>query len=446
MTPYARLAAMAKELGCPVRDLLVLAPVNDPFYMGSPAQRRQAEWFADLWERYGYTSGVHLRRIHYRLVNDDPPARLHDGTLYLNDNKCWGKLCTAAKYARYLKLVAFDDFVDRRNPAPIINVSGEEPDPRIELEIPWWERIEIPELPEPPGFKVDGFHGRQRYHLEVWIEKSTMNDVLEPICKRYGANLSYSLGEQSIPVTWAMSRRIKEDGRPARVFYISDFDPAGQSMPVAAARKLEYALAEQEVDLDVRLFHLALTPEQVQQYDLPRAPIKDAKDGASTRGRAIWNGRKRKFEERYGEGAVELDALEGLHEGTLGAIAAKALSTYYDRGLGSKVMKAQSGLWERLEEVHGEVVEKYAARWVLLEAEHARLTDEFADRAGDLDQRYHDLVEAMTEDLGSSKPLLDDHPIPEPAEAEEFGEPLFSTDRDFTEQIRHYHAFQGRDE
>ena len=29
---------------------------------------------------------------------------------------------------------------------------------------------------------------RQRYHLEIWCEKSTMNDVLVPLCQRYGIN------------------------------------------------------------------------------------------------------------------------------------------------------------------------------------------------------------------------------------------------------------------
>ena len=53
-----------------VKDLLVLAPQNDPFYAGSGVEGDKARWFAELWERFGYDSGAHLRRVHYRIVSE----------------------------------------------------------------------------------------------------------------------------------------------------------------------------------------------------------------------------------------------------------------------------------------------------------------------------------------------------------------------------------------
>jgi hypothetical protein len=50
---------------------------------------------------------------------------------------------------------------------------------------------------------------------------------------------------------------------------------------------------------DIKLIPLALTRDQVITYQLPRIPIKES------------DGRRAGFEERYGAGAVELDALEG---------------------------------------------------------------------------------------------------------------------------------------
>jgi hypothetical protein len=35
-----------------------------------------------------------------------------------------------------------------------------------------------------------------------------------------------------------MAKRASEDGRPAVVFYFSDFDPSGHQMPISVARKL----------------------------------------------------------------------------------------------------------------------------------------------------------------------------------------------------------------
>ena len=49
-----------------IKDLLVLAQRNDPFYCGSEAQTRDAEWFAELFREHDLPQGIHLRRIHYR--------------------------------------------------------------------------------------------------------------------------------------------------------------------------------------------------------------------------------------------------------------------------------------------------------------------------------------------------------------------------------------------
>src|SRR5262247_3774863 len=97
---YDAIKALAKARRVRVADLLVLAEKNDPFYAGSPAQRAKAEWFAELWARFGYTTGVHLRRVHYRLVSGEEVYHKHDGTPYENIETCWDYLGDAGKYAR----------------------------------------------------------------------------------------------------------------------------------------------------------------------------------------------------------------------------------------------------------------------------------------------------------------------------------------------------------
>lgn len=75
---YESVKKLAKKLGISVADLLVLANQNDPFYAGSPTSRAKAEWFANLWNEFGYATGVHLRRVHYQLVSQENPQK-HDG-------------------------------------------------------------------------------------------------------------------------------------------------------------------------------------------------------------------------------------------------------------------------------------------------------------------------------------------------------------------------------
>src|SRR5437879_12646641 len=102
-----------------------------------------------------------------------------------------------------------------------------------------------------------------------------MNDVLEPLCKRYGANLQTGLGELSITATLALAHRLQEANKPARILYVSDFDPAGQSMPVAVSRKMEYFVRTIGLVVDVRVFPVALTLDTVEYYGCPGTTLKE---------------------------------------------------------------------------------------------------------------------------------------------------------------------------
>src|SRR5437762_12845957 len=102
-----------------------------------------------------------------------------------------------------------------------------------------------------------------------------MNYVLIPLCQRYRANLQTGSGELSITATLALADRLREVNKPARIFYVSDFDPAGQSMPVAVSRKLEYFVRHSGLELDVRVFPVVLTLDQVQYYRLTRTTFKE---------------------------------------------------------------------------------------------------------------------------------------------------------------------------
>ena len=78
---YQQIKRLAKRSGLNIPELLTLHRKNDPFFVGSPAQVAQAEWFAELWERFDYRTGVHLRRVHYRLASQESATK-HDGEPY----------------------------------------------------------------------------------------------------------------------------------------------------------------------------------------------------------------------------------------------------------------------------------------------------------------------------------------------------------------------------
>src|SRR5262249_32910956 len=142
--------------------------------------------------------------------------------------------------------------------------------------------------------------------------------VLLPLANRYGLNVVTASGEISAIACRQLVERASAAKRPVRILYVSDHDPAGQSIPVAMARKVEYELDRRQERLDIQVRPVALAHEQCAAYGLPRAPIKETERRAA------------KFEEQFGAGATELDALEALHPGELERILVREIRRYWN--------------------------------------------------------------------------------------------------------------------
>ena len=338
---YATIKRLAREFNMRVPDLLALAVQNDPFYCGTPADITNGQWFASIWAAAGYTNGVHLRRVHYWTVSQNPPIEMPNGKPYENTERCWDYLTQASKLARYLGLVQIRDIIDKKNPTPHIHAQYTSNDPD-------WH-IYLPDLTD-PYIGIEGLNSTnaQPYHMEIWCEKSTMDDVLMPVCRKYGCNLVTFEGEVSITSCYELMRRIETSGgKPTRIWYISDFDPAGNSMPVAMSRKVEFMLSQFELAHDVKIRPVALTLDQIESYKLPRIPIKETERRAD------------KFERAFGTGAVELDALEALWPGELAGLINDELSAYYSREAARETERQQNALRAVLSGRVAEITDQY---------------------------------------------------------------------------------------
>lgn len=165
---YDQIRALSEELGRPISTLIVLDQYNDPFYIG-PRRKERAEWFAQIWHDLKIPIGWHYRRIHYRMISQDPPLRFHPEGVYQNTMECWVALNNAARDAVYLGLVPLDAFVDRRNPEPFLYVEHLiEPNiPGVTGDDPWLAsvRFGLPGLPD----YLELFSGTmpQPYHVEL---------------------------------------------------------------------------------------------------------------------------------------------------------------------------------------------------------------------------------------------------------------------------------------
>ena len=431
---YEWIKRSAKAHGVSVTDLIVLAPQNDPFYTGTPNDWALGKWFADLWQQFGLDR-AHIRRVHYQIVSQKPPVTLPNGKPYENTVECWDILNLASKAARYLRLVDPGAFDDRRTPSVMLYASDRGigiPEVYASGQSYALGKMKLPEFPQLPTFSVYGYESPQPYHLEIWCEKSTMNDVLAPLSERYGANLQTGMGEMSITATLALVHRLQQAGKPARILYVSDFDPAGQSMPVAVSRKIEYFVRTLGFDLDIRLFPVVLTLDQVQYYQLPRTPIKETER------------RRGSFEVQHGEGAVELDALEALYPGQLQQVLSQHLDFYYDWTLADRVKEQRRALEQELLGIWQQVTSPYQADVSQLRGEYAAIQQAFDARMSAFGEQLRAVWQAMTEELDRYTEVVDGYPVPQAYRGEELGEGLFNTERDYIEQVESYKLFQGR--
>src|SRR5215217_4035448 len=431
-TPYQRLKGLQHQIRLergrkpPIKDLIVLASQNDPFYAGTEGQRAMADWFAGI---FGQTTGVHLRRIHYRLVARGDVVR-HDGVLYENNATCWAYLNNASRFARYLGLIDPEDLVDRRNPAPHIYMPaavGLRPEWSYEIDTNRLDRISthLGNSYFPPvevEAEASGYiYGKalQPYHVEVWAEKTTMDDIFVPLCSSLGANYVSGAGYQSITAMVSLLRnRVAHLEKPCRVLYVSDYDAAGRNMPKQMARQMEFWIERYASDHDIRVEPIVMSADQADDY--PPAPDT---------------------------GAVELDAMEELSPGRLGAIVRENVAQFRDADLARKIRENAREAQEIVDEAVRDTIadELDAVKEVNGEAEEiyeryrGRLQDlgtALDEELSPLDERLETLQQTIREKLAVLEPDLP--PLPEP-EAKPTDEGwLFESRRDYREQLRYY--------
>jgi len=204
-------------------------------------------------------------------------------------------------------------------------------------------------------------------------------------------------------------------------------------MPVAVSRKIEKQLRDMEEPFDVRLYPLILTPEQCMQYKLPRTPIKKKER------------RAKKFEDRFGEGATELDALEALHPGEMERILTDAIYHYWDEDLSDAVADVRESLIADADLIAGEACSEHWKEIERLRDEYNKIAKSSKKALEEISEKTKEIWEKIQADLEENEPGVEDYLIPEGRIAEELPDPLFDSQRDYMEQLEVYKAYKGQE-
>ena len=321
-----KIAAVAASEGVSIDELVVLSRDNDPYTAWR--RRREGEWFAHLFDRFvAAAANKHLRGFFYLLVSAATIAA-PDGKPFVNDYKNWQLLQKASKAARWLGLIPFSRIVDERNAPPEIHVPAAAV---ISTGVNTGERCEIPDSAKAamPGIYIDGFRARQTHRIILYGEKSSLSAVLRPIAEAIGAEMILVTGESSDRYIWEMADRASQDGRPAVVLYFADFDPSGHQMAISVARKIQALRDFQYPSLNIKLYRVALTIDQVRALDLPSSPLKHTERRAD------------RWRTKYGHDQIEIDAMVELHPEALRQATLEAVAPFYDGTLDNRARQAE---------------------------------------------------------------------------------------------------------
>lgn len=231
----------------------------------------QANEIIEDYDRDGYM--LTLRQLYYQFVSRNAIE---------NSEKSYKRLGEYITRAREAGMLSWQAIEDRTR-----NIQG-------------WSVNENPqELFEAIPYKLSvDMWKNQKTHIEVWIEKEALGNVLSRACRPYKLDHMPCKGYLSSSEMWRAGRRFhnaKKDGKKMLLIHLGDHDPSGIDM--TRDNKDRLGLFSQ-FPSNMQVQRIALNMDQVEQYEPPPNPAK------------ITDTRAKDYIKKFGDKSWELDALK----------------------------------------------------------------------------------------------------------------------------------------
>jgi len=201
----------------------------------------------------------------------------------------------------------------------------------------------------------------QPYHLELWVEKSTMNNILQPVMDASGFLMAHELCDKVAEIN-------------------QNFFNGG---------------------LDIRIRRIGLTPQQVRENNIPLVVRKETERNNFRLYREYVESAGLDYTKK-----AELDALERYYSGGIQAFVSEWLERYYDTTLEDRCKKENDRLVESIPGV-AELPEEVARRREQILKE----LDELAEIENKIDipegGEIESSIEPITDDPNNDEWLLD---------------------------------------
>ena len=314
----------------------------------SKSNKERLDFINEIIEEYQEQEYVlTLRQLYYQLVSRD---------VIPNKQNEYAKLSTLLKEGRMAGIVDWDAIEDRlrkpespsawKSPQSIINACIEQ-------------------------YRKDRQKG-QKIYLEVWVEKDALSGVLKRVTEKFGVPIMVNRGYSSASAMFdSYERFLKaiQKGQEVKILYLGDFDPSGVDMiRDIKARIDEFIVGSETLKADAdfgknqnlyqerfddfleqglqgweadeiareqyvedkaktfKIVPIALTKEQIRQYNPPPNPAK------------ITDPRAKDFIAKYGNTSWEVDALKPE---VLNAILTEAVEKNIDIELYKSVIEEE---------------------------------------------------------------------------------------------------------
>ncbi len=176
----------------------------------------------------------------------------------------------------------------------------------------------------------------QENYVEVMVEKEALVGILGPITDKYHVSLLVNKGYASASAMHDVAIRMQQhsDEKRCYILYMGDHDPSGIDMVRDIRDRLETFGQKPTIQ------RIALTEEQIKQYDPPPNPAKKS------------DPRSKGYYEKYGDSSWELDALDPQ---VLASILEDNIKKYLDEEKYNAVIQKEDQEKDALEKLTDEL-------------------------------------------------------------------------------------------
>jgi len=186
-----------------------------------------------------------------------------------------------------------------------------------------------------------GFWAGQPYYVEIWLEKDALADTIENWTRDLFVKIRVNRGYPSWTFLYNSAKELLQTVNTKEkeivILYLGDHDPSGIDIERFTKEALQW------FKVPFKIIRVAVTPEQVDRYNLPPRP-----EDAETIAKLMRDPRSRRYQLNY---IVELDALVAYAPDDFRNELRSTILSYWDRTIYEDMQDKARLINERIEEV-----------------------------------------------------------------------------------------------